>query len=412
MSQPIRWQNWAGNQSFVCRDIARAASVADVVRAVEAESRLPDGQIRAMGSGHSFTPVVQTSGTLLDLSALSGITAIDADRQRVRVRAGTTLGAIGGPLWDAGLALANQGDIDRQTLAGAVSTGTKGSGTGFGTMSSTITGVELVTGSGEVVRIDDTDPRLPAAQVSLGLLGVLTEIELAVVPRYFLRESNLVMHVDELLERWDELKAAYRHFSFWWMPTERSAKVYELPEVPADHAFVKLLQEEPAEDAVTVTGEDGSRLGRAHLVYPDIELGDVFYELEYVVAADRDKEAFLAVRELMQQGHPDQASPVQVRWQQADQGLLSPQYQRDAVSVSVSGIPGTEWEPFLRDVDARLAEMQARPHWGKVHFLTPEQARAVYPGLDAFNVTRRELDPHGLFLNDSLSSIVAQTTAP
>ncbi|MFB9832303.1 D-arabinono-1,4-lactone oxidase [Actinoallomurus acaciae] len=402
------WRNWAGNQSFHCRRIVRARGVEDVVAAV-GEEAARGGAVRAAGAGHSFTPVVQTDGTLLDISAMSGVVEVDGSRSRARVRAGTRLADIGAPLWEQGWAIANQGDIDRQTLAGAVSTGTKGSGTRFGTMSSTITAAEVVTGTAEVVQVDETDlDALHATQVSLGLLGVITELELAVVPRYFLREKNLIMHVDELLERWDDLKAAHRHFSFWWMPRETSAKVYELPDTPADHAFVKLLQEEEAAPEVTVEGPPGARLGRAHLIYPDIDLGEPFYELEYVLAAADDKDAFLEVRELMRSAHPDQASPVQARWQQADRAMLSPQYRRDSVSISVSGIPGTDWEPFLTSVDRLLGARRARPHWGKVHFLTPQQVIDLYPRLPDFDTRRRKHDPMGLFLNAQFTELLSR----
>lgn len=402
------WVNWAGNQSFACRDRVRVRGTADITDVVrEAAGR--GETVRAAGSGHSFTPIVQTAGTLLDISELSGIVAIDPVTGRATIQAGTALSAIGAPLWEAGLSLANQGDIDRQTLAGAVATGTKGSGVNYGTLSSTITGVQLVDGRGEVIQITDTDVvELRAAQVSLGLLGVMTQIEVQTVPRYFLREENRIMHVDALLEKWDDLKSEYRHFSFWWMPTDCSAKVYELPPVPADHAFVKLLQEVDADPSLTVQGEAGNRTGRAHLIYPDIELGTPTYELEYVLDASRDKEGFLATRDFMMSEYPSEPSPVQVRWQRADEGFLSPQYQRDGVSISVSGIIGTDWEPFLRALDARLNGLDARPHWGKIHFLTRDRVAAVYPQLAEFNRVREGFDPHGVFLNDQLANLIAR----
>lgn len=412
MSSPsVSWVNWAGNQSFNCSrrvEVRDVTHISDVVKAAAARGE----NVRAAGSGHSFTAIVQTAGTLLDIAALSGVVAIDTEKARATVQAGTPLSAIGAPLWEAGLSLANQGDIDRQTLAGAVATGTKGSGIDYGTISSTITGVELVDSRGELVRITEANRvDLRAAQVSLGLLGVMTQIEVQAVPRYFLREDNRVMHVDELLEKWDDLKHQYRHFSFWWMPTERSAKVYELPPVPADHAFVKLLQEVDADPSLTVQGEPGLRTGRAHLIYPDIELGTPTYELEYVLDARTDKEGFLATRDFMLNRFPGEPSPVQVRWQRADEGFLSPQSHRAGVSISVSGIIGTEWEPFLRALDQRLNEFDARPHWGKVHFLTPERVASLYPQLPEFEAVRRAFDPEGVFLNDQLGALIARAGA-
>ena len=406
VSDQQTWTNWAGNQHFQPERIVDARTEAELQLVVQdAGSRR--STVRVAGAGHSFTPVVQTSGTLVNMVGLVGLLAVDRDHARARVYAGTSLSDIGAPLWDAGFAIANQGDLDRQSLAGAVSTGTKGSGTKLGTMSSTITGVTLITGSGELLEIDDGTPDLlHAAQVSLGLLGPLTQIELAVVPRYYLRESNSVMSLDEILEKWDDLKAKYRHFSFWWMPTDRSSKVYELPDVPADHAFVKLLEEEEAPDDLTMAGEEGSRVGRAHLIYPDLALPSApSYELEYVAPASEDKNSFLALRDLMMNRYPEQASPIQIRWQAADRGWLSPQYERDSASVSVSGIPGTVWEPFLYDVDQLLEQFDARPHWGKMHYLTPERVRSAYPKFESFNEVRRQLDPNGTFLNDQFTRL-------
>jgi FAD/FMN-containing dehydrogenase len=399
-----RWQNWGGNQSFEYSEAVVAGDLGDVITAVRDAARHRRG-LRVTGSGHSFTPIVQTEHTLLDVSALSGVTTADAATRRATIGAGTPLSDIGAPLWDHGLSLANQGDVDTQTLAGAIATGTKGSGTGFGSLSSTVRGLRLVNGLGDLVTIteDDADV-LHAAQVSVGMLGVVVDVDVLCAPAYKLRENNAVLPYDDVIARWDEFLNGYRHFSFWYLPTDESSAMYDLGELPRDHCVVKLLTEELV-TSPDVEAEPGARTGRAHLIYPDATTDLRFHELEYMVPAEYGREALETVRDLMLTRHQDQVSPVQIRWQRADDAYLSAQYHRDTVSVSVSGKPGTTYEPFLRDLDHELQRLDARPHWGKVHFLTRDRVEALYPRYEDFQRIRREFDPHGIFLNPHLREL-------
>ncbi|MCV7420729.1 FAD-binding protein [Mycobacterium yunnanensis] len=404
ISAPVHhWENWGGNQEFDFAESVTATTDDDVVAAVAAASRARQG-LRVTGSGHSFTPIVQTDHTLVDVSALSGVSSVDS-KGRATVRSGTRLADVGAPLWDHGLSLANQGDVDAQTISGSIATGTKGSGPLFGSLSSTVRNVRLVNGLGEIVTITEDQPDLlHAAQVSVGMLGVFLGLTLQCVPAYKLREQNAVLPFSEVEARWDSFLADYRHFSFWWLPAEGSSEMYDLGHLPPDHCVVKLLTEELA-TAADVEGEPGSRTGRAHLIYPDATTDARFHELEYMVPAEHGRAALDVVRDLMSTRHTDQISPVQIRWQRADEALLSAQYHRDTVSVSVSGKPGTTYEPFLRDLDRELQQFDARPHWGKVHFLTRDRVEALYPKYELFQDIRRQFDPHGIFLNPHLREL-------
>ncbi|MFC9549962.1 D-arabinono-1,4-lactone oxidase [Rhodococcus sp. NPDC056960] len=398
------WSNWGGNQSFTFTASARPTTDDDVVSVVRRAADAGTG-VRVAGSGHSFTPIVQTDHTLISLESISGVTGTDATTLRANVRAGTRLCDIGAPLWEAGLSLANQGDIDAQSLAGAVATGTKGSGPSFGSLSSMVRTVRLVDGTGQIVDIAETDTeRLRAAQVSLGMLGVFLDLGIETLPAYKLREHNAVLPFSELRENWNRFLTDYRHFSFWWMPTAESSAMYDLGTVPQDHCVVKLLEQLPA-DAEDVDADPGQRTGRAHLIYPDATTEARFHELEYMVPADRGVEALDVVRNLMLHKHTDQISPVQIRWQKADEGYLSAHYQRDTMSVSVSGQVGTVYEPFLRELDRELQRFDARPHWGKIHFLTRDRVEALYPKYDEFQSIRKEFDPQGIFLNPHLREL-------
>ena len=228
------WRNWVGNQSFIARHKAEPGSEDELAWLVHEASRrsLP---VRVAGSGHSFTPVVATSGLLLSLTNMQGLVSADLDRKRVVVRAGARIGDIGRALKQIGLSLANQGDIDTQAIAGALSTGTHGTGIGLGCLSSQAVGMRLVQPDGSVLEVDaDRDPEtMAAAQVSIGMLGVISTITLEAISAYNLKETLWRDDFESCMERHDELAANNRHFSFFWCPVAESRHLYCLPDVAA-----------------------------------------------------------------------------------------------------------------------------------------------------------------------------------
>ncbi len=399
------WTNWGGNQTFRPATFVRPKDEAEAIAAIRAA--IAAGQsVRVAGGGHSFTPIVQTEGVLLDLSNLSGVIKVDTASQQAEVWGGSRIADLGGPLWEWGLSIANQGDIDVQSVAGAIATGTKGSGTNHGSMSSMVRSLRVVSGRGEVIDIDATNPEhLHAAQVSLGLLGPVLRVGLHLVPAYRLREENVILPMTEVLRQWDFLLSEYRHFSFWWMPTDRSSHMYKLGDVPADHCFVKLLREIPADAPEVPVGEINRRTDRAHLIYPDGTTIAEFHELEYMVGAEDARDAVKMMRDLMWKRFPDEISPLQVRWQKADQAFLSAQSHRDSTSISVSGEIGRDYLPFLKAVDEVLRPFSARPHWGKIHFLDRGRVQEIYPDFQRFQSVRKEMDPKNLFLNPHLKEL-------
>jgi FAD/FMN-containing dehydrogenase len=404
------WTNWVGNQTFTCSRIERPASE-DAVRALVASAGADDTGIRVAASGHSFTPVVQTDGVLLDLSALSGLVRVDTAERRVVARAGTPIKAFGDALWDAGLALSNQGDIDTQLIAGAVATGTHGSGLRQSSFSGSVRGVRLVDGRGQIVEIDERQPELlRAAQVSIGMLGVMTEIALEVSPAYRLQERIEYLHLDDVIDRWDDALERHRHFSFFWMPTDQSPELYLLSR-PTDldmtnRCYVKFYDELPAGPEDDQETTFGKRRDRSYRIYPDT-FDPNFHEMEYMVPCAQGKDAFAAVRRLMREEFPQCIFPVEIRFIAADDGYLSSNRGRATTVISVSGQPGTDYVPWLRAVDRTLAAFDARPHWGKLHFMTEERLAGLFPEFEQFREIRRELDPQGLFLNDHLRPLFA-----
>jgi FAD/FMN-containing dehydrogenase len=401
------WTNWAGNQSCAAR-VAAPASEDEVVR--ELRRALADRTgIRPAGAGHSFTPIVATGGTVLEMQRLRGITQIDVGRRRVTALPGTTVREFGDPLWASGLALANQGDIDTQAIAGAVATGTHGSGNALPSFSAAMRACRLVDGRGEVVEIDETRPELlRAAQVAVGMLGVMTSLTLEVVPAYRLRERIEHWPFGDVLAGWDALFAEHRHFSFFWLPSEASAELYGLATPPGrrmtDTCYVKIYDE--AGEAIANNAAPGRRVDRGYRIYPsDFEAN--FHELEYFVALERGREAVEAMRELMLASQPAAVFPLEVRTTAADDAYLSSNHGRPSTVISVSGRPGHAYWPYLRSVDRLLGEFGARVHWGKLHFLTREQLAERYPESARFIAIRRESDPDGIFLNDHLRPLFA-----
>jgi FAD/FMN-containing dehydrogenase len=403
----VTWTNWAGNQSCPAR-VVTPASEAEVVGEVRRALAAGAG-VRPAGAGHSFTPVVATPGTVLEMRGLRGIEHIDAARRRVTALPGTTVGEFGDPLWAAGLALANQGDIDTQAIAGAIATGTHGSGNALPSFSATLRACRLVDGLGDVVEIDESRPELlRAAQVAVGMLGVMTSVTIEVAPAYRLRERIEHWPFGDVLSRWDELFTGHRHFSFFWLPSEASAELYGLA-TPAgrqmtDSCYVKIYEQAGEQEADDATPD--RRVDRSYRIYPsDFEAN--FHELEYFVPLERGREAVEAMRELMLASQPEAVFPLEVRTTAADEAHLSSNYRRATTVISVSGQPGRDYWPYLRAVDRLLGEFGARVHWGKLHFLTPEQLAERYPASARFIAIRREFDPEGVFLNDHLRPLFA-----
>jgi FAD-linked oxidoreductase len=407
------WRNWVGNQSFVARHKAEPASE-DELAALVHEAAQRDLSVRVAGSGHSFTPIVATSGLLLSLAKMQGIVAVDQARKRVTVRAGTRIGDIGRALKPLGLSLANQGDIDTQAIAGALSTGTHGTGITLGCLSSQAVGMRLVQADGSVLDIDaESDPAtMAAAQVSIGMLGVMAHVTLQTVDAYNLKEKLWRDDFEACMESHDDLAANHRHFSFFWCPVPESRHLYCLPDVAAvsptqrEHDVCEMKTMDRTDEAPYANEETFERVAYSSEIYP-IEYVPNFHELEYAIPVENGKQALRQVRDLMLTKHTNCIYPVEYRFVAGDGGMLSPYYERASVTISVSGGPGIDYWNYLLDVDALLRRYGARPHWGKLHFNNAQDMPALYPRFEDFRDIRRRLDPQDRFLNDHLRNLFA-----
>lgn len=401
MAAITRWTNWAGNVVAHPRRVARPASIDGVRRAVSESARRGE-TIRVAGAGHSFAPLCATEGTLLDLSLLAGVERVDPETGEATILAGTPVHALGEPLLAAGRALANQGDIDRQALAGAVGTGTHGTGRKHGSFAAMVRAVELAAPDGDLLRIDGRSPeRLRAARLSLGMLGVMTRLTLATVPAYKLREQTRALPFDECLDGFLAAEESSCNAEFWWLPAHDRCVLKTFVET-TDGPFRPEVPEAPPGTLQCYLKPDAVDWSRR--IYPSARTVP-FVEMEYTVPLAAGPAAMRAVRDLMRDRHRDCTWAVEYRTQPGEDGLLSPTQGADGVTISFYQAIDRPWEGFFRDAEAIFLTLGGRPHWGKLHWLDAKAVAERSPMLSAFEAVRGEIDPAGAFLNHHLRGL-------
>lgn len=398
-NSPLTWTNWVGNQSFSPRQIVQVTSEADVQHHVAEAARQGYG-VRTFGTGHSFTPIIETDGILLDMETFKGVTHIDAQKRLVTALPKTSVGEFGDPLWEKGLALTNQGDIDTQAIAGAIATATHGSGKHLANFSAALEGARIVDGMGNLVEIsrDSTPDELAALQTSIGLLGIMTQVTLKVSPAYELHSRNEVLPFEAMMERFDEYLDSYRSFTFFWCPTDESAELYNLSGAKADDCALRLFQL-PSANIDRENLPPNEQIGRSYQVFPMVYEPN-FHEMEYFLPLEQAEDILRQMRKLMVRWLPLSIYPLEIRNVAADEAWMSPNYQRTNLVVSISGQPGSDYWDYLRACDSLFAEFKGRPHWGKLHFMTADRLERLFPRYLDFVQMRRRFDPKGTFLNN------------
>ena len=414
-NEPQVWSNWAGNYTARPLKITHPSTEEEVASIIK-EAAAAGQKVRVVGTGHSFSPIhVSDDSVLICLDQLKGIVSTDPITKHVVCKPGTRIRDFGDPLWDAGLCLKNQGDIDAQQIVGAMSTATHGSGVRFSSFASTARRFRVVLPSGEIREVTDDEPELMnALRVSLGLLGVITEVEFEARETFAIGERLEFWPLQKILDRWDDEMANRRHFSFFWMPYDDSPDelFMEYPEGMhmADHALVKLYDERDAAEIDqdrTPGNEHYSRLDRPYRIYPDPDFEGVIVmrELEYMVPFEKGKDAFLALRQLILDKYPENKFPIEIRSIAPESAYLSPFHERKSISVSLCGHENKDYRAFLADVAKTLDAFDPRPHWGKIFYMTPERLSESFPKFEDFRRIRRELDPDNLFLSPEMAKI-------
>ncbi len=417
------WANWARQQRCAPERIETPASEEELVRAVDGARR-----VKVAGSGHSFTDIACTDGVMVDMSAMRRVLSVDGNK--LTVEAGITLHDLGEELRSRGLAMENQGDVDPQTLAGAISTATHGTGAGFGNLSSQVAGVRLVDGTGELRDVREGD-ELRAARVSLGALGAIAAVTLRCVPAFTIHRVDEPRPLDDVLPRLDELVDSHDHWEAFVMPYTRRAltltsqRTDRAPE-PAGRvaAFTRGVVLENAVLGLSCrTGRAFPRLipalnrrlaglmgGAEHLdasnrVYANTRLVR-FTEMEYAIPRERAAEALERVLALIERRRLPIGFPIELRVVAPDDALLSTAHQRPTAYIAVHQYVGMEFETYFRAVEAIMDEYEGRPHWGKRHYQSEATLRPRYPEWDRFAEIRERFDPERRFENDYLRRVL------
>ncbi len=426
-------KNWAGNQRCVPVAVHQPTST-EQVAALVAAAAAAGQRVKVIGGGHSFTDTAMTDGHLLSLDSMNRVFDVGGPSGcDVRVQAGIRLYELNERLAERGLAMPNLGDIDRQSIAGATSTATHGTGAAHGNLATRIVGMELVTGDGSVVRCDEsTDPDLlRVARVGLGALGIVTEVTLRCVPAFNLHAVETIEPLADLLADFRDVMHSTDHVEFFWMPGGRRCQVKRntrtedpaQPQSKAAYVRDKWIGENLAFGLVCRTGRRFPSLAPrvAKLVTSSagerelIDRSDrifasprkvKFLEMEYGVPLDAVPDAIERINALVGRLPVKPLFPIEVRISAPDDIPLSTGFGRTSGWIAVHQYQGTPYEAYFQGVEAIMNDYDGRPHWGKMHYQSAATLAHRYPDWDVFQAARARLDPDGRFANPYLDRVL------
>lgn len=436
MSIMAEWQNWSGWVEASPSQIVRPQDEAQLAEALtDAE-----GEIRVVGTGHSFTALGATDGTLVDLSKMTGLVSVNEARTEATVWAGTPIHQLGTELFNNGAALINQGDIDRQTIAGAVSTGTHGTGIALGAFPSMVTGLRLVTPAGEIITANkQSHPEIfEAGRLSLGALGVVSQITLSVRPAYKLKEKGWTAPARDILNALDAYKAMTRHFEFFWFPYADKVICKSLEETEEEPLplrgdkvsardvseekqlrgvfdltarlpflsgpMTRILTREAGKGTLERHAKMGDQVRWSHEAFPSPR-NIKFNEMEWALPAEVGADVLREIAAYVRQKGVRVSFPIEFRFVAQDDVWLSPFTGRDSVTIAVHQYHKQPYQEFFDHCEMIFRAAGGRPHWGKLHRATAPDFAEWYPRWSNFQKARATCDPEGRMLNDHLRTI-------
>ncbi|MEA2361006.1 MAG: L-gulono,4-lactone dehydrogenase [Thermoleophilaceae bacterium] len=417
------WTNWARDQRCAPDRIERPASEAELARIVAGARR-----VKVAGSGHSFSDIACTDGVMLHLGRMNRVLAVEGNE--ATVEAGITLHELGPQLAARGLAMENQGDVDPQTVAGAISTATHGTGGRFRNLSAQVTRLRLITAAGEALELREGDD-LAAGRASLGALGAISAVTLRCVPAFTIHRIDEPRPLDDVLASFDERVDGSDHFELFVFPYTRTALTLTSQRTDRDprppgklQAFVRdvLVENAALELAcragrrfpraipavnrrVTALMSRAEHLDASHRVYAN-RRSVRFTEMEYGIPREHVAEALERVLALIERRRLPIGFPIEVRAVAPDDALLSTAHGRPTGYIAVHQYRGMEFEGYFRAVEAIMDEYGGRPHWGKRHYQSAATLRPRYPGWDRFQAVRDRLDPERKFENEYLRRVL------
>jgi L-gulono-1,4-lactone dehydrogenase len=425
------WSNWTEDQQCSPAEVVRPRDRDELAAAIVAAAGA-GRTVSVAGAGHSFTEAALTDGTMIDVAALSGVIDADPASGLVKVGAGTVLADLNEELHRLGLAMENLGDIDRQTIAGAISTGTHGTGAKLRNISAQVEAVELVGADGSVHELESSQPDLlRAARVSVGALGAISAVTLRCVPSFVLERIDSPQPREEVLDGFDQRAEANDHFELFTFPYADSALVLERnrvdgPPRPRGRGAAYLndiVLENWALGALSAAGRlvpraipglsrlaatlasGGKTVDRSDRVFAS-ERRVRFTEMEYGVPREHGPEAARRVIEWVRANRYPVFFPIEMRVAAGDDALLSPSHGRDTTYIAVHQYRGMEWRPYFEAVEEIMRDYGGRPHWGKRHFHTADTLAPLYPEWEKLQAARNELDPERVFGNEYATRVL------
>jgi FAD-linked oxidoreductase len=428
------WRNWSRTESVRPLRVERPTTDGAVQRAVEAAAA-SGLRVKPVGSGHSFTGIAVAPDVQLDLTDLSGVIDADVATGRVTLAAGTRLSQLPAMLAPYGLAMPNMGDVDRQTIAGATSTGTHGTGLGFGGLATQIVAAKLVTGTGELITVSETErpELLPAVRVGLGALGVLVEVTLQLVPRFVLHAVEQREPLEQVLDGWLDRVRSVDHFDLYWFPHTATALAKtntrlagDAPRAPLGRVSRWIDDELLANGAYRAIcalgriapGTTPFLAQQCERFTGDRDFTDFspavfttnravrFREMEYGVPLEAVPDAVREVRRSIERNGWRISFPIEVRVAASDENWLSTAHGRETGYIAVHRYFREDPREYFTAVEQIMCDFGGRPHWGKMHTQTAETLRALYPRFDDFLKARDELDPERRFANPYLERVL------
>ena len=431
-----KWTNWARTETSQPVTAVAPRTPEQAVAAV-LRARETGHTVKPIGASHSFTGIGATDGVRIDMSRMRGLVGADTAKMQATLWGGTHLWEVPALLEPLGLALPNLGDIDRQTITGATQTGTHGTGVGFGGLSTAVIGAQLVTGTGEIIDVDErNNPELlPAVALGLGALGIVLTVTLQCVPRFLLHAEEAPAALDDVLTGWEERVRGADHFEFFWFPHTRSVRTKTNTRLPLDgprkprSRAAKFLDEELANNvafgACTALGAVAPgivpRLNRviesvsSRHSYVDeshrvlITSRRVrFREMEYAVPLEAVPGMVRELGVMIERRGFNVSFPVEVRAAAADSLMLSTAHGRDTGYIAVHRYWRERDTSYFREAEAIFTAHDGRPHWGKMHTLGVDQLRARYSRFDDFGAARERLDPDRMFSNPYLTRVLGE----
>lgn len=428
------WTNWAGNvSSHPLRTVAPHSSLEISQLVVQAGQH--ENRIKMVGSGHSFTAIAQTEGILLRPDQLTGIVWVDSESMHVRVRAGTPLFVLNPILASLGFALENLGDIDRQTVSGAIATGTHGTGATFKGLAHSVVSFQMVLANGEIVECNESENSqiFSAGRVGLGAFGIITEVTLQCIPHFFLTAREEPGTLAETLTDLEELVDRIDHFEFYWFPhtnnvlLKKNTRVTQemagkpLPRWRAwlDDEFLsnnvfevinRLAAKRPK--SIPRINQLSSRVlsareytSASHEVFASPRKV-VFREMEYAIPRAAAQEALNELTSMIERLRLNISFPVEVRFTAADDIWLSTAFERESCYIAIHQYHRMDHVKYFREFEAIARSFDGRPHWGKIHNLTSAELTEIYPMFVYAQEIRNSVDPERIFTNAYLDRVL------